>query len=493
MKSLVLYTPDEVEWEKFDIGILIPAYKEWAAPFVCLSKWLDAITVIEKRFRVLILILVNWPSRNILLNQVTKEFSRELKAVVQYGSDFTASHEEDINRLFDELQFYIYRNGERVKIILWESYSTKNTIWMARHKWCNYLKKYLLPSWIIVSTDSDTWPAERGYLQAAINKFEDNPDIWWMTGDFTCIIESNASDRTHDLHNYEMICSLFYSGLVASAYKKDSWDPLDDLALMPGSNSIFRAGLYDNKIRFSEHLWTWEDMDFSRKLLEAGHQVLYDPSVRVKTLYRPSDRTEYGLGTEISKVNQSWDFQVLHPLVKIWKHKASQIFEHVWNIEWMNIQESLMYLVWCLKAEFWEDIIDTEVVEKLTLEIMSGKWYLVGRPYLNDNAIRIIYDRISMYYWRIDIASAYELIIQYIQERLAQMNHTIHGNLLISIFLEELVKMRKYDRDNWNYEVFLRNILEKIEAILSSIDTSSYKDRPFRLEPIPSPWMHLIA
>ncbi len=487
MKSSVLYSPHESERQTFDIGILIPAYKEWSAPFVWLSKWLDAVTALEKRFRVLILILVNWPSRYVLLNQVTLELSKELKSMVQDGKDPTSSYEEAVGNLLDELQFCIYRNSERVRVILWESYSIRNTIGRARHEWCSYLKKCLLPSWIIISTDSDTWPAQRSYLQNVVTILERDPDIWWMTGAFKCVLESNASNRTHQLDTYEKVCSSLYMSLIAHFSTNDSWDPLGDLALMPGSNTVFRAWLYDDDICFSYSLWTWEDMDFSRALLEAGHKVVYDSSISVHTLYRPSDRTEYGLGTEISRVNIPWDFLVLHPQVKIWHLSVYQLFKHVSDISWIDEELRCTYLIQCLKDEFRDDIIDEETTEKLRIEIMSGKGLLVGRVNLNDKAIRIVNDRLSNYYWRLNIEEAYEWTIQFIQERLALMDNTRHGNLLNAIFLEELKKMRTFDRDIWNYEVFIRSMLKKIQVMLCSISPNDYQNKVIRLEPIPSP------
>lgn len=56
-------------------------------------------------------------------------------------------------------------------------------------------------------------------------------------------------------------------------------------------------------------------MDFSRKMLESNLVVIYDPAICITTQYRPSERTEYGLGTEVQKVNSNTEFQVYHPLV----------------------------------------------------------------------------------------------------------------------------------------------------------------------------------
>ena len=487
MLSSTIYTPDESEWQTFEVGILIPAYREWAAPFVWLSKWLDAVTVLEKRFRVLILILVNWPSHDVPLNQVTLEFSKDLRALVQEGVATNSSFGRSIDTLFDEIQNSIYRNSERVKVILWESYSIGNNVWMARHIWCSYLKKILPPSWIIVSTDSDTWPAERGYLQNVITILEGNPDIWWMTGEFKCVLESNASERTRQLYFYENVCSFLYRFLIAHFSPDDCWDPLDNLALMPGSNTVFRAWLYSDDICFSDSLSTWEDMDFSRRLLEAGNNVVYDDSISVSTLYRSSDRTEYGLGTEINRANAPWDFLVLHPQVKIWHLSVYQLFKHASEMRWINEEFRCSYLVQCLRDEFGDDIINEKTIEKLRIEIMSGKGLLVGRLNLNDKAIRIVNDRLSEYYWRLNIEEAYEWIIQFIQERLTLMESSNHGKFLYVVFLEELKKMRAFDRAIWNYEVFMWDILEKIQAILWSIDTNKYQNKVIRLEPITFP------
>jgi hypothetical protein len=70
-------------------------------------------------------------------------------------------------------------------------------------------------------------------------------------------------------------------------------------------------------------------MDFSRKLLEENHRVIYEPSISVNTVYRPSDRTEYGLGTELEAVNKSSEFTVMHPLIKVGHCSVHQIFEYV--------------------------------------------------------------------------------------------------------------------------------------------------------------------
>lgn len=378
MHSSVIHSPSDYTFELFDIGILLPAYREWVTPFHCLDVWLNTVSELEERYRVLILILVNWPSSDVYWNRVTLETWKKLSRLIQYWRESDSIDNEGMGILFDDLRLKICRNSKRVKIVLWNYYHSGNTIWMARHRWCTYLAEKVLPSWIIISTDSDSWPSQANYLKDAVTLFEDNPDIWWATGGFRCTLDNaDTSDRTRQLYDYERICGSLYSTLISDCFWNDRIDSMTDLGLMPGSNTVFRSWLYGNVARFSEHHWTWEDMYFSRQLLEAGNYVIHDQSISVDTLYRASDRTEYGLWTEVSSVNTSRDFSVIHPWVKIWHLSVYQIFEHVSDLEIKAGDTKSDYLIQCLKDEFGGTIMDEETSQKLKIEIESGKWLLI--------------------------------------------------------------------------------------------------------------------
>ena len=71
----------------------------------------------------------------------------------------------------------------------------------------------------------------------------------------------------------------------------------------------------------------------------------------------------------------------------------------------------------------------------------------IGQVRLNDNAIRLVNDRLRSYYGRLLIEKAYEWIILFIQERLSSIKESDYNNFLYTVFLDELKKMRRFDID----------------------------------------------
>ena len=486
MHFSVIHSPSISPSKKFDVGILLPAYREWITPFYCLRAWLSAIDILEKKYRILILILVNWPSSTIPWNQETLKLWAILTDIVDSRMNSASDTNEEAQDLFNLIGLQVHKNSDRIKIVLWSYHHPKNTIWMARHRWCSYLKKNSSSSWIIISTDSDSKPSSTDYLKDAMVLFEDNLDIWWATGGFICTLDGNDdSDRTRQLYTYLSICSSLYAILISHSFFNEKMNDVSNLTLMPGSNTIFRAWLYGYIACFSDDRWTGEDTDFSRRILEAEMPIIHDPSLSIDTLYRPSDRTVYGLWTEINAVNTAKKFSVTHPEVKIWHLSVHQIFDHVSDFEVDGTNTKSNYLIQCLKNQFGDDIMDIGTSEKLRIEIESGKWLLVGQVRLNDAAIRIVNDRLESYYWRLSGEEAYEWIVQFLKERLSPVKKNNRSIFLHSMFVDELEKMRRFDVSIWNYEVFLKNILQKIQAVLSWTNPNEYENISVRL--IPSP------
>ncbi len=485
MKLSTIHSPSTASSGLFDIGILLPAYKEWALPFYCLNEWLNAVSELEKKYRVLIFILVNWPSPDIDWNQETLSLWGTLSGILRHKRNKLVPDSEEIENLFDLINLKVRKNRDRIKIVLWSYHDPKNTIWMARHKWCSYLKKNTSPSWIIISTDSDSEPSWTNYLQNAIKLFENSPDISWATGGFIWNFDmANASYRTRQLHTYEKICSSLYTALIGHHFETDDIKDISNLTLMPGSNTIFRAWLYSDIAHFSGNHWTWEDMDFSRQLLEAGKRVLHDPNICISSLYRPSDRTEYGFWTELSIVNNSEAFSIIHPQAEIWNISLYYIFDHVSSLEIQDNSSKTDYLIQCLKDEFGEDIMDIETCKRLRIEIKSGVWFLVGQVRLNDAAIRIVKDRLSSYYWRLSEKDAYGWILKFIIGRLYSPWESYDINFIYVLFFNELEKISTFDMDMgtcdvdiWDWKVFLEYILQKIQVILYSRKKDTYKSK----------------
>lgn len=79
-----------------------------------------------------------------------------------------------------------------------------------------------------------------------------------------------------------------WAGLLTEFNEFLARSPARDVALLPTCNVAYRREVFEQHGPFPEDLWPSEDHIFSHRLAAAGERLVFDPTIRVQHLFRPT-------------------------------------------------------------------------------------------------------------------------------------------------------------------------------------------------------------
>ena len=75
-----------------------------------------------------------------------------------------------------------------------------------------------------------------------------------MTGGFRVDLPEDASERTKQYYQFEQLCHIFHKTFIYQFAPSQKRENKEKLSLMPGSNTIVRAHVYDTQNQQGEIL-----------------------------------------------------------------------------------------------------------------------------------------------------------------------------------------------------------------------------------------------
>lgn len=119
--------------------------------------------------------------------------------------------------------------------------------------------------------------------------------------DADCVVAPDWLDRLVARHGREQVAAVggavdnglpwnpvAWSGLLVEFNEFLARSPERDVSLLPTCNVAYRRSVFERHGPFPEDLWPSEDHVFSHRVAAAGERLLFDPTIRVRHLFRPT-------------------------------------------------------------------------------------------------------------------------------------------------------------------------------------------------------------